>query len=212
MNSLQANIFANQLFIFYRLEVAYLGGNQIEEVPDSLKELTNLEHLILCDNRLKAIPRELGQLKNLRSLSLHKNHLTTLPMDIVMLQNLQELTLRDNPLVNKFVKKLEFSPPTLLELAGRTIKTKNIEYNRELIPLSLVKYLNSAKRCVNPQCDGVYFDSRVKCVKFVDFCGRYRLPLEEYLCSPYEEKMDDVFREEEVVAADMIKKVLLPTS
>jgi hypothetical protein len=30
----------------------------------------------------------------------------------------------------------------------------------------------------------VYFTSRVEHVKFVDFCGKYRLPLLEYLCSP----------------------------
>lgn len=31
---------------------------------------------------------------------------------------------------------------------------------------------------------GVYFSSRVEKVKFVDFCGKYRLPLLQYLCSP----------------------------
>jgi hypothetical protein len=31
---------------------------------------------------------------------------------------------------------------------------------------------------------GVYFDSRVEHVKFVDFCGKYRIPLLQYLCSP----------------------------
>ena len=31
---------------------------------------------------------------------------------------------------------------------------------------------------------GVYFTSYVKKVKFVDFCGKYHIPLMEYLCSP----------------------------
>ena len=31
---------------------------------------------------------------------------------------------------------------------------------------------------------GVYFASRFENVKFVDFCGKYRLPFREYLCSP----------------------------
>lgn len=31
---------------------------------------------------------------------------------------------------------------------------------------------------------GVYFDSCVRQIKFVDFCGKYRLPLMHYLCSP----------------------------
>jgi hypothetical protein len=30
---------------------------------------------------------------------------------------------------------------------------------------------------------GVFFDSRVEHVKFVDFCGKYRVPLLQYLCS-----------------------------
>lgn len=31
---------------------------------------------------------------------------------------------------------------------------------------------------------GVYFESHIEHVKFVDFCGKYRLPLMQYLCSP----------------------------
>ena len=31
---------------------------------------------------------------------------------------------------------------------------------------------------------GVYFTSCVETVKFVDFCGKYRVPLLQYLCSP----------------------------
>lgn len=31
---------------------------------------------------------------------------------------------------------------------------------------------------------GVYFDCCVRQIKFVDFCGKYRLPLMHYLCSP----------------------------
>ena len=187
----------------------YLGGNKLVQLSTKVAKLKSLRHLFLCDNQLESIPQELGQLKSLESLSLHKNQLKTLPMEIVMLVNLQELTLRDNPLVNTFIKKLEFSPPTLLELCGRTIKTKNILYKPNILPRYLTHYLDSARRCVNPKCDGVYFDSRVKCVKFVDFCGKFRLPLEQYLCSPNERELCldsdsdsmDVFK---------IQKVLLP--
>ena len=30
---------------------------------------------------------------------------------------------------------------------------------------------------------GVYFDNRVENVKFIDFCGKYRVPFMQYLCS-----------------------------
>jgi len=188
------------------LETLYFGGNQLQQIPPQLGKLHNLRHLTLCDNRIEMIPQELGQLKRLQSLSLHKNVFKTLPMEIVMLTNLQELTLRDNPLVNTFIKGYEFNPPSLLELAGRSIKTKNVAYKNVNLPKRLRGYLDSAKRCINPKCDGVYFDSRVKCVRFVDFCGKFRLPLEQYLCSPCD-SADDCCGD---VNAERIQKVLLP--
>lgn len=189
------------------LQILYLGGNEITEVSSQLKKLKHLQHLFLCDNKLQSIPSEFGQLKNLESLSLHKNQLKTLPAEILMLINLRELTLRDNPLVHTFIQKLEFSPPSLLELCGRSIKTKKIKYQQDGLPRSLLNYLDSARCCVNPKCDGVYFDSRVKCVKFVDFCGKFRLPLEQYLCSPNEGTYRD---NNDSVDYKRLQKVLLP--
>lgn len=46
---------------------------------------------------------------------------------------------------------------------------------------SLTCHLNLALFYLSP---GVYFDSCVRQIKFVDFCGKYRLPLMHYLCSP----------------------------
>lgn len=119
-----------------------------------------------------------------------------------------QLSLRDNPLVVRFVRDLTYNPPTLLELSGRVIKSNCVPYNTWEIPRHLATYLGSAHQCVNPKCQGiykcrifkyvtrlynkrlcfyfpgVYFDSRVEHVKFVDFCGKYRIPLLQYLCSP----------------------------
>lgn len=191
-----------------RLEMFYIGGNELRQVAPQLGKLKRLQHLVLCDNKIETIPQELGQLKQLQSLSLHKNMIKTLPMEILMLLNLQELTLRDNPLVNTFIKKYEFNLPTLLELAGRTIKSKNILYKTNSLPRRLCVYLDSVKRCVNPKCDGVYFDSRVKSVKFVDFCGKFRLPLEQYLCSPCDER--ECSKDTDTVDAVMLQKAYLP--
>ena len=59
-----------------------------------------------------------------------------------------------------------------------------MSYPQELLPGGLARYLLSARHCDNPDCNGVYFQSHVQSVTFVDFCGKYRIPFMEYLCSP----------------------------
>lgn len=138
---------------FCRLEILYLGGNRLADVPDELGDLPRLSSLVLCDNQLETVPRSLASLRQLQSLSLHNNRLSTLPPEIVTL-NLRELSLRNNPLVVRFAQEMAFEPPSLLELAGRTIKLKNISYAEDDLPRNLVMYLNSAQHCVNPKCQG----------------------------------------------------------
>lgn len=167
----------------HRLTYLYLGGNRLRQIPHELGDLPNLSALILCSNQLQSIPRELNHLTSLMSLHLHDNQLQTLPRDILQLSNLQELSLRNNPLVMRFVKEWPDTVPTLLELSGRAVKRHNLPYDELTIPLTLVEFLNSARKCDNPTCQGVYFTSNIKRVKFVDFCGKYRVPLMHYLCS-----------------------------
>ncbi|KAI4484434.1 hypothetical protein M0802_013050 [Mischocyttarus mexicanus] len=189
-----------------RLQVLSMGGNRLTEVPSTLGQLKSLQALVLCENMLDSLPSSIANLTNLKSLSLHKNRLKTLPTEIITLRCLTELSLRDNPLVVRFVSDMTHNPPSLLELAARIIKTNDMQYDEELIPKNLVEYLNSGHRCVNPKCKGVFFDNRVEHVKFVDFCGKYRLPLLQYLCSS---KCIGPRDGEEVVSGAMIRKVLL---
>lgn len=93
------------------------------------------------------------------------------------------MSLRENPLIVRFVSDITYQPASLLELSARTIKLYNIDVQPGDIPQTLAQYMDSAHRCVNPHCKGVYFDNRVEHIKFVDFCGKYRIPLLQYLCS-----------------------------
>jgi len=197
------------------LEILYLGGNHLVSIPAEIGYVQSLVSLVLCDNRLEYLPSSLACLTNLQSLSLHNNRLATLPPEIVHL-NLIELSLRNNPLIVRFVKQMLYEPPSLLELAGRVVKVKNIKYSPEVLPGSLVKYLDSSHSCVNPKCKGVYFTSHVEHVKFVDFCGKYRVPLMQYLCSPkcttvpsiaYSSESES--EDEEPPVSSKMKKVLL---
>ncbi|XP_005994937.1 leucine-rich repeat-containing protein 58 [Latimeria chalumnae] len=198
------------------LELLYLGGNHITSIPPELANLPRLSYLVLCDNRIQGVPPQLAQLHSLRSLSLHNNLLTFLPREILHLVQLQELSLRGNPLVVRFVRDLTYDPPSLLEMAGRAIKSRNVPYTPRDLPENLIQYLDLASKCPNPKCAGVYFDSCVRQIKFVDFCGKYRLPLMHYLCSPEcsspcgSNSQSDCDSEDEVsVAAHRMQKVLL---
>ncbi|KYN34470.1 Leucine-rich repeat-containing protein 58 [Trachymyrmex septentrionalis] len=189
------------------LRVLSMGNNRLTEVPCTLGQLKTLQALILCDNMLESLPSSIANLTNLKTLSLHKNRLRTLPTEIITLKCLTELSLRDNPLVVRFVSDMTHNPPLLLELAARIIKSSDIRYDNESIPHNLVQYLNSAHSCVNPKCKGVFFNNRVEHIKFVDFCGKYRLPLLQYLCSS--KCIEPRDNNEEPVSGAMIRKVLL---
>uniref|UniRef100_U5EL25 Putative cytoskeletal regulator flightless-i n=1 Tax=Corethrella appendiculata TaxID=1370023 RepID=U5EL25_9DIPT len=165
------------------LQLLSLGSNKIVDVPEAVGFLNGLHALVLSDNMIESLPSSIAKLKNLKSLLLHKNQLKTLPREIITLRNLTELSLRENPLIVRFVMDMSLNPSSLLELAARTVKCSEIKYGPEELPRSLIEYLSTANCCVNPQCTGVFFDNRVEHVKFVDFCGKYRIPLLQYLCS-----------------------------
>lgn len=119
--------------------------------------------------------------------------------------------MRNNPLVIRFVRAQSTSLPSLQELTGKTIKSNNISYSLDTLPPTLVKFLNSAKKCVNPNCCGVFFDSCVRHVKFVDFCGKYRLPFEQFLCSTHDNETweDCVSSSSDDEDTSWLKKILL---
>ena len=193
----------------------YLGGNKLRYVPPELGDLKKLESLVLCDNQLQYIPHQFKGLVSLKSLHLHHNQLQTLPQNIVHLKNLQELSLRNNPLVLRFIKDWSDSVPTLLELSGQAVKHYSVTYDSQTIPETLCDFLSRARKCDNPACSGVYFTSRNRRVTFVDFCGKYRVPLMQYLCSDRcnNTNIDDIINcsssDESEIAKVKIKKVLL---
>ena len=167
-----------------RLKLLYLGGNDLNSLPNEIGELPYMQTLLLSDNKLTNLPLSICNLSRLQCLHLHKNMLTTLPHGLIQLKSLSELSLRGNPLVMRFIREMDFQPSSLLEFAARSIKTQKLEFNKDDLPRSLQKYLENSHECVNPSCNGVYFDQRVEHVKFSDFCGKYKIPLLQYLCSP----------------------------
>ncbi len=84
------------------------------------------------------------------------------------LRSLSELSLRENPLVVRFVREMTYQPSSLLELAARVITIHRLPVAEGELPATLAHFLCSSNRCLNPKCKGVYFNSKVEHVKFVD--------------------------------------------
>ncbi|TSL54366.1 Leucine-rich repeat-containing protein 58 [Bagarius yarrelli] len=204
-----------------RLKTLLAKNNRLDEfsLPKNLGSLQGLEVVNFSGNRFEEIPKQLLQFRRLHSLSFGGNRVKHIPPEIenlTSLVQLQELSLRGNPLVVRFIKDMTYDPPSLLELAGRSIKTRNLRYSEHDLPADLVTYLDLASKCPNPKCGGVYFDSCVRHIKFVDFCGKYRLPLMHYLCSPEctspcssNPQSDTDSDDDQSVPADRLQRVLL---
>lgn len=173
----------NDIWKMKNLHLLSLGGNRIHTIPDSIGALMQLQALNLCDNLIERIPSSIARLHSLKTLSLHKNGIRMLPRELISLQNLTELSLRDNPLVVRFVQELSMTPTSLKEISARVVKTCSIPFSQQDLPRTVIEYLSSANCCVNPECKGVFFDNRVENIKFIDFCGKYRVPFLQYLCS-----------------------------
>jgi hypothetical protein len=88
---------------------------QLREVPDSIGELKNLDHLELAGNQLTELPVSIGNLTKLDIIGLSNNHFETLPASFGNLASLEWLPLGYN--------QLRVLPESLVELA----KLENIE-------------------------------------------------------------------------------------
>jgi Leucine-rich repeat (LRR) protein/GTPase SAR1 family protein len=75
-----------------------LSDLRLDELPESLRKITQLQSLDLSFNQLTALPDWIGQLSNLQELYLYNNRLTTLPDSISQLSSLKELKLSSNRL------------------------------------------------------------------------------------------------------------------
>jgi Leucine-rich repeat (LRR) protein len=81
------------------LQALDLGGNLIQQLPDSLcYQFHKLQQLILSSNELSILPLSIGACSQLQVLGLHDNFLTTLPVEIAALTNLRQLSVQYNRL------------------------------------------------------------------------------------------------------------------
>ncbi|XP_077864205.1 uncharacterized protein LOC144349524, partial [Saccoglossus kowalevskii] len=74
------------------VEVIYLQGNNISEIPENISCLRHLKELWLSYNNLRTIPDNIGNLSQLEDLTLDGNPLIDLPVSLRRLKNLEYFT------------------------------------------------------------------------------------------------------------------------
>lgn len=72
------------------------GLDEIEEIPDWIAELENLEELDLSNNKISHVPNVIGKLKNLKKLYLHDNMIMFIDAELASLCKLEVLWIRWN--------------------------------------------------------------------------------------------------------------------
>ncbi|CAG8572439.1 15491_t:CDS:2, partial [Racocetra persica] len=165
----------------YKLQELKLSNNQLTWIPSSIGSLKKLGTLLLDDNKITELPPEIGQMKTLVHLDVRDNPLTVLPAELGRLQQLRKLRTDGCPLKTEFVHQLTHSPPTLMELAARTIVRLQVPILEDTTD-HIKDYLASAKKC--SFCAGPYFESYTKRGKIIDK-NEQHIPLEYRLCYPH---------------------------
>jgi len=93
-----------------RLELLYLDGNNLSELPAEIGDLKELRLLSVSNNQLVCLPTSIQKLNRLQRLYLDGNNLSELPAEIGALGELRNLYVGGNPLTIdaiKFALKLE---------------------------------------------------------------------------------------------------------
>jgi Leucine-rich repeat (LRR) protein len=165
----------------HKLSELRLSENQLTSVPSSIGSLKKLLTLMLDYNKIVELPPEIGEIKTLVNLDVRENPITVLPAELGRLQYLRKLRTDGCPLKSEFVHEIVYSPPSLMELAARTIVRQQIPILEDTTE-HLKDYLTNAKTC--SFCGGPYFESFVKRGKIIDKNDQH-IPLEYRLCCPH---------------------------
>jgi Leucine-rich repeat (LRR) protein len=84
----------NELVILNKIRIGFFAYDiGLENIPENLFNITNIEILNLSNNNISYIPISICKLKNLKELYLNENNFLIFPENICMLEQLQELIL-----------------------------------------------------------------------------------------------------------------------
>lgn len=145
----------------------------------SLRKLTVL---LLNDNQLSNLPKSLGDLKLLTTIDISRNPVRIIPAELARLQYLRYVRVDGCPMVLEYAPEPRHDPPSLLELAARTIVRNDISLPNHVRD-DIKEYISSANKCTH--CGGPFYTSHVHRVKLVEKADQTMIPMEYDLCSAH---------------------------
>ncbi|XP_059055652.1 leucine-rich repeat protein 1 isoform X2 [Achroia grisella] len=136
------------------LKLLDLSGNNLKSLPKSIWKIQKLVTLKLDNNLLQRLPAALGRINCLRYLTISKNKLSALPCSLMQC-HLEYIDLSSNSFHHTDVSvelnrnsdwKCYIS--SLLHLSSEVVLRNKFYYAPNLIPLTLVQFLDDANMCV----------------------------------------------------------------
>lgn len=100
----------------------HINGLKLDVIPESIRNLENIESLWLFDNNLDAIPDWITDLPNLRILGLANNKFKNIPESILKIKSLEEIHFDDN-----FIEKIPIEIEQMTSLSEIYIENNRIK-------------------------------------------------------------------------------------
>jgi Leucine-rich repeat (LRR) protein len=121
------------VFTLTNLQELDISDNNIEYISSGIERLKNLKTLDISNNKLKTLPAEIGNLINLEHLLLNRNRIEILPVEISELTSLKDLDLWGNRIIQLPIQ-ISALRKSLKTLDMRAITIKS-EYRNAILDL-----------------------------------------------------------------------------
>lgn len=132
-------VFPEELKKLTSLQKLHIHQTELEELPDIIFEIPNLQFLCLGGNHLTKINPKISQLKFLNELNLSNNLLKEFPLEILSIENLTLLRLNENK-----ISSLPNEVKNLNKLKRLDLRNNNFKIPKEILsnrPQEQIQYI-----------------------------------------------------------------------
>ncbi|KAJ8714547.1 hypothetical protein PYW07_002772 [Mythimna separata] len=136
------------------LKLLDISGNKLGSLPKSIWKLQKLVTLKLDNNMLDKLPTTMGRMSSLRYLTMTQNELTSLPCGLLQCRleyldlSVNKLDLTETAPEPSKHSPWEFYIGSLVDLASKVVLKHKLFYAPNIIPWTLVDFLDNANMCI----------------------------------------------------------------